>query len=53
MYLDDLGQLEYETVSYIRSETPGLIAGSRGGLVSYEYFMKVFKIFIYLFGGLA
>ena len=53
MYLDDLGQLEYETVSYIRTETPGLIAEFREGLVSYEYFMKIFKIFIYLFGGLA
>ena len=53
MYRDDLGQLEYETVSYIRSETPGLLAEFRGGLISYEYFMKVFKTFIKLFGGLA
>ena len=46
MYPANLSRPQYGTVSYIRTETSGLIAGCRDGVISFKFLMNVFNIFI-------
>ena len=46
MYLDHLSRPYYGTVSYIRTRTPGLVAGCRVGYISFKYLVNIFNIFI-------
>ena len=46
MYLGYLSRPCYGTVSYIRTMTPGLVAGCRVGYISLKHFVNIFNIFI-------
>ena len=45
MYPANLSRPLYGTVSYIRTETPGLFAGCRGGFISLKILSNIFNYF--------
>ena len=46
MYPADLIRLYYGAVSYIRTETPGLIVGFKYGFKSFKFLLNISNIFI-------